>query len=172
MVGTWKPSVGPNLVAVLMAHPLPSHPPSKESVREEAHENHQGSSALSPAFISENPFGKMKGRSCWKQRRGTWYMVPKGKGKTSLWCGQPQTQNDRCWQISILNHRQTDLGSSGSLWWAEGRGALSKPQPPISSQPLGTGARARQHLQAPSVAVSTWASYFQICVPHSLLNRE
>ena len=42
-------------------------------------ENHQGDSAVGPAFISEKAFGRTREHSCRKQRRGTWCMVPKGK---------------------------------------------------------------------------------------------
>ena len=45
-------------------------------------ENYQGDSAVSPAFISEKAFGRMKEHSCRKQRRGTWCVVPKGKRET------------------------------------------------------------------------------------------
>lgn len=101
--------------ASLPAYPLLSNPPSEEPVTEETPESYQDNSALSPALIIKKPFGKMKGPSCWKQRRGTWSLVPKGKGKLSLWWGQPQIQADRCWQISIPSHRPPSCGSEGSF---------------------------------------------------------
>lgn len=83
---------------LLLGYPVPSDPPSEMP----------GSSALSPALISEKPFGKTKGPRCLKQRSGAGYLVPEGTGDSP--CG-----------VGCYEPRKTDAGrfppqAAGSPW--------------------------------------------------------
>lgn len=64
-----------------LARPSLSNPPLENPVAEGTPENYHSQPALSPDFISEKPFGKMKGHCCRKSRGGTWSLAAKGMGK-------------------------------------------------------------------------------------------
>lgn len=110
---------------------------------EETPENYQGSSALSPASISEKPFWQNERAQLLEIEKRNLIHGPKGgKGKYPSGVGSCKPGMTDAGRFPSL--------TTGSHPWAPRaqarkpkaeRGARSKPQPLTNSQPLGTGGR-------------------------------